>query len=165
MLARCLTESRVKRSVFRRALPRHTRAGSSLSCGFPMARSMYVEFRGHGFWAFDVVSGVFLKHLVDVAALRVTAQREPWLSEAVDRWRFNAVVCDCGLFLDEKWSAEQVRSVIDLATAACNVLLKRDDISAGEMSSWQLLYGEGVFPRGLESVTTASAVRLGRAII
>ena len=67
-----------------------------------MSKTLYVEFRGRGFWAFDVVSGIFLKHLVDVAEARVAVRHEPWLVEAVGHWRFNAVVSDCGLFLDDK---------------------------------------------------------------
>jgi hypothetical protein len=130
-----------------------------------MSKTLYVQFRGHGFWAFDVVSGIFLKHLIDVAAPRTADQHEPWLAEAVDRWRVIAVIGDYVVCLDDNWSAEQIRTVRELATAACDLLSSRSEISAEEMSSWSLLNGEGVFPRGLASVTTASAIRLGRAII
>ena len=130
-----------------------------------MSKTLYVEFRGQGFWAFDVVSGIFLKHLVDVAEARIADQSEPWLVEAVRHWRFNAICGDCGLFLDDNWSDEQVQLVRELAAAACELLSKRREISAEEMLSWSLLDGEGVFPRGYASVTTASAIRLGRAVI
>jgi hypothetical protein len=130
-----------------------------------MSKTLYVDFRGQGFWAFDAVSGIFLKHLIDVAEQRIADQNEPWLADAVDHWRFNAICGDCGLILDENWSAEQVRSVRELATAACALLSQRREISAEEMSSWSLLDGEGVFPRGYASITTESAMRLGRAII
>jgi hypothetical protein len=130
-----------------------------------MSKTLYVDFRGQGFWAFDVVSGIFLKHLIDVAEPRITDRHEPWLAEAVGRWRFNAICGDCGLFLDDTWSPEQVQSVRELAMAACELLSKRREISADEMSSWSLLNGEGVFPRGYASVTTESVIRLGQAII
>ena len=130
-----------------------------------MSKTLYVDFRGQGFWAFDVVSGIFLKHLCDIAESRVADEHEPWLADAVSQWRFNAICGDCGLFLDENWSAEQVRSVMELATAACELLSQRREISAEEMSSWSVLDGEGVFPRGYASVTTESAIRFGRAII
>ena len=52
-----------------------------------MSKTLYVDFRGQGFWAFDVVSGIFLKHLIDVAEPRITDRHEPWLAEAVGRWR------------------------------------------------------------------------------
>lgn len=130
-----------------------------------MSRTLYVDFRGRGFWAFDVVSGIFLKHLVDVASQRIAVQGESWLVEAVERWRFNAVISDCGLFLDDNWSAEQVQSVRELATAACDLLSSRTEISAEEMLSWPLLDGKGVFPRSLASVASESAIRFGRAVI
>lgn len=130
-----------------------------------MSKTLYVEFRGQGFWAFDVVSGIFLKHLLDVADPRIVDRPGQWLAEATSHWRFNAVCGDCGLFLDDNWSAEQVRAVRELATSACELLSQRREISAEEMSSWSLLNGEGVFPRGYESVTTRSAIQLGQAII
>ena len=68
-----------------------------------MSKTLYVDFRGQGFWAFDVVSGIFLKHLIDVAKPRIAERDEPWLTEAVGHWRFNAICRDCGLFLDEDW--------------------------------------------------------------
>ena len=76
-----------------------------------MSKTLFVDFRGQGFWAFDAVSGIFLKHLIDVAEARIADQNESWLAKAVSRWRFNAICGDCGLFLDENWSAEQIRSV------------------------------------------------------
>jgi hypothetical protein len=130
-----------------------------------MSKTLYVEFRGHGFWAFDVVSGIFLKHLVDVTLPCPESQCESWLAEAVESWRATAVISDLGLLLDASWSAEQIRMVTNLANAACDLLSKRREISAEEMLSWQLLDGEGVFPRGLQSVAGESVVRLGRAII
>src|SRR4051812_6826398 len=68
---------------------------------FRMSKTLYVEFRGRGFWAFDAVSGIFLKHLIDVAESCIAGRHEPWLAEAIARWRFNAICGDCGLFLDE----------------------------------------------------------------
>jgi hypothetical protein len=130
-----------------------------------MSKTLYVDFRGQGFRAFDVVSGIFLKYLIDVAEQRITDRDEPWLTAAVRHWRVNATCSDYGLFLADNWSAEQLQSVRELATAACELLSKRREISAEEMSSWSLLNGKGVFPRGYASVTTDSAIRLGRAII
>jgi hypothetical protein len=76
-----------------------------------------------------------------------------------------AFVSDRDLFVDDNWSAEQVQSVRELATAACDLLSNRSEISAEEMSSWPRLDANGVFPRGLPSVAAESAIRLGRAII
>jgi hypothetical protein len=113
----------------------------------------------------DVVSGVFLKHLVDVAERRLAGREEAWLAEAVGRWRFHVVCGDCGLFLDEGWSAEQVEVVRELAVRACEVLSGRGAISAEEMMSWALFEGQGVFPRGYGEVTGEAGARLWRAIV
>jgi hypothetical protein len=37
-----------------------------------MSKTLFVNFRDGGFWAFDVVSAVFLKHLIDVANMTTT---------------------------------------------------------------------------------------------
>jgi hypothetical protein len=130
-----------------------------------MSKTLYVEFRGQGFWAFDVLSAVFLKHLVDAAAPRVDLPSNQWLSDAIRQWRFNALVSDCGFFLDEGWTADQIRTVADVAAEACATLSKRAEIPAEEITSWEMLDDLRVFPRGLPFVTTASASRLGRAVI
>src|SRR6516225_2835961 len=130
-----------------------------------MSKTLFVKFRGRGFWAFDVVSGVFLKHLIDASTPHLERLGYSWLRDAVGHWRFNAVIGDAGLFLDDSWSPEQVATVTGLATAACNELSKRVEIPAEEVESWQLLDDMRRFARGLPSVTTASAIRLGRAII
>jgi hypothetical protein len=130
-----------------------------------MSKTLFVDFRGNGFWAFDVVSAVFLRHLVDVATPYLERPDYGWLGNAVGHWRFNAVVSDCGLFLDDSWSEDQIETFTALATSACDALLKRDKIPAEEIESWQMEDGLRCFARGLPFVTTASAVRLGRALV
>ena len=51
-----------------------------------------MEFRGRGFWAFDVVSGVFLKHLVDAANQLPRLPENGWVGDAVAMWKVNAAV-------------------------------------------------------------------------
>ncbi len=130
-----------------------------------MASALYVDFRGDGFWAYDVVNGILLKHLVDVAELHLAQHYEDWLALAVEQWKFNAVIADCGLYLEDDWSAEQIQTLKKLISVACSELEQEDEISAGEMESWQLLNGAGVFSRGLPAVRTSDAVRLGRALV
>ena len=77
------------------------------NCGFTMSKTLFVNFRDGGFWAFDVVSAVFLKHLIDAANIHLERHDEPCLADAVAHWRFNAVCGDCGLFLDDSWSVER----------------------------------------------------------
>jgi hypothetical protein len=144
------------------------------SYGFFMSKTLFVYFRDRGrergtegFWAFDVVSAVFLKHLVDAATSHLLLQNEAWLADAIGHWRFNAVCGDCGLFLDDSWSIEQIATFTKLAREACSVLSKREEISAEEIQSWQMVEGKDgrCFARGLPALTTASAIRLGEAII
>ncbi len=134
-----------------------------------MSQTLFVHYRDDGFWAFDVVSAVFLKHLIDAATSHLERHDEPWLADSISHWRFNAVCGDLGLYLDEAWSDEQLATFTGLARKACEALSKRDKIAADEIQSWQMLVGDGdkshCFARGLPAVTTASAVRLGEAII
>jgi hypothetical protein len=135
--------------------------------GFTMSKTLFVDWRDDGFWAFDAVSAVFLKHLIDAATSYVERHNEPWLVDAIAKWRFNAVCGDLGLFLDESWSAEQVATFTALAREACVALSKREKIPAEEIQSWQMIDGPDgcCFARGLPFLTTASAIRLGEAII
>jgi hypothetical protein len=132
-----------------------------------MSQTLFVDFRDEGFWAFDVVSAVFLKHLIDAATSHLERQEDAWLADAIGHWRFNAVCGDCGHFLDDSWSIEQIAIFTKLAREACDVLSKRDKIPAEEIQSWEMVEGDDgrCFARGLPAVTTASAIRLGEAII
>jgi hypothetical protein len=132
-----------------------------------MSQTLFVRFRDDGFWAFDVVSAVFLKHLIDATTPHLERHDEPWLADAVAKWRFNAVCGDLGLFLDDSWSHEQITTFTGLARVACDALSKRDKIPAEEIQSWQMIDREDgcCFARGLPAVTTASAMRLGEALI
>jgi hypothetical protein len=130
-----------------------------------MSKSLFVEYRGQGFWAFDVVTSVLLKHLVDVAAPRIPANG-PWLGEVVHKWRVDTILPDCfGVNLDETWSDSQIDVVISLIAEACDVVGQREGIPAAEIEHWGLLDGERLFARGIPVVDTKSVIKLGRAII
>lgn len=140
-----------------------------------MSKTLFVSFRDQrldigteGFWAFDVVSGVFLKHLVDVATAQLLVRHDAWLTDAIEHWRFNAVCGDLGLFLNDSWTPEQIATFTKLAREACDVLAKRESIPAAEIESWQMVDGDYIyrcFARGQPFVTTASAIRFGDALI
>ena len=129
-----------------------------------MSKTQVVEYRGVGFWAYDVAGGIFLKHLIDCAHRHVGQEGTKWLSDCVDQWRINAVLSDFGLHLDEKWSQSQLDVVLSLIDKACGTLEERETISAQEMKAWSILDGEGVFARGTAHFPTAPVVELGRAI-
>lgn len=132
-----------------------------------MSQTLFVNYRDGGFWAYDVVSAVFLKHLIDAATAHLERRDEPWLADAIAKWRFNAVCGDLGLFLDDSWSVEQIATFTALVRKACDALSKRDKIPSEEIQSWQMIDGENgrCFARGLPAVTTASAIRLGEVLI
>lgn len=131
-----------------------------------MSKTLSVQFRGHGFWAFDIVSGVLLKHLIDAAVARDEASdSSSWLAKTVARWRVNAVVSDYGLFLDEGWTQRQCEIVVDLIAGACRVLSERDSIPADEIAAWPILDNQRIFTRGIDPVPTKPVVALGRAVI
>ena len=129
-----------------------------------MSQTKFVEFRGEGFWAFDVVALVFLKHLIDAATQSSEFESNSWLVDVVEHWRVDAVVSDYGIFLDDSWSAAQLTTVSELVTAACRALSERDLIPAREIESWEMIEGHRCFARGLPFVSTAPATSLGRAI-
>jgi hypothetical protein len=131
----------------------------------PMSKTVYVEFRERGFWAFDVVSGVFLKFLIDVAATQHDLADQPWLAVAIKDWRIHAVVSDFALCFDSEWSERQMRIVTELANIACAELSKRDSISASEIESWEMIDDFRIFPRGLPGLATVWPIRFGRAVI
>lgn len=132
-----------------------------------MSQTLFVHWHDDGFWVFDAVSAVFLKHLIDAATAYLEQHDEPWLRNAIPQWRFNAVCGDFGIFLDESWSIAQIATFTELARQACGALSKREKIPAEEIQSWQMIAGDNgrCFARGLPFITTASANRLGEAII
>jgi hypothetical protein len=129
-----------------------------------MSQTLYVEFEGDGFWAYDVGVGVFLKYLIDVARAEEEQQSSKWLDDCIKHWRVNAVVSDFGLWLDPEWTDDQRRIIRSLIDTACLELENSDSISAEEAASWQILDGCGVYSRGAETIATAPAIELGRAI-
>jgi hypothetical protein len=109
------------------------------------------------------VLGVFLKHLLDAAEASPEAEA-PWLEEPMHGWRVAACISDVGYVVDDDWSEEEREKFLRLAEQACAEIGKREWFSAEEMLGWQILDGEGVFPRG-EGLTAASVLELGHATI
>lgn len=127
-----------------------------------MSATVPVSFRGSHFWAFDVGLGIFLKHLLDAARRRAAAENPSWIVDCIRRWRVNRA--EVGLHLDEKWSDDQLRSVVDLIEEACTVLKEKEMISVEERESWNDLDGLGVLSRGRSPFPTGPVVELGEAV-
>ena len=129
-----------------------------------MSKSVFIEYHGQGFWAFDVVASILLKHLVDVATPQ--AHTDPWLNPIVQRWRVATSIPDCyGFELDEQWTEEQVDIVIGLFDAVGRLLGMRDEISSEEIQGWEIQDGGHIFARGLPFVRTRPVINLGLAIV
>ncbi|MCO6045730.1 hypothetical protein NG895_17670 [Aeoliella sp. ICT_H6.2] len=127
-----------------------------------MSKTAFVEFRGDGFWAYDVALGMLFKQVIDHAVSLGT--ESDWLQKLIQQWRFNAVVADCGLYLDDDWSQDQFATVDDLLQQACRTLAEHGHFTAEEMSGWNILEGQGVFDRGHGGYHTAPVIELGQAI-
>lgn len=129
-----------------------------------MSKIQFVRYAAHGFWAYDVALGIFLKHLVDAAEASDQAST-PWLSNAISSWRLVACISDYGLTLDASWSEAQRQTLIALAEDACVRLAKRTSIPVEEIVSWPLLDDLRIVSRGETEVLTAPVVELARAVI
>src|SRR5262249_1472501 len=116
-------------------------------------------YADHGFWAYDVALGVFLKYLIDAAVAA------PSLSAQVSTWRAAACTQDIGLTLETDWSDEQRQGFVTLGEDGCPRLAARDSIPAEEIMNWRLLEDERIFLRGAKEVSTAPVVELGHAVI
>ena len=129
-----------------------------------MSKTLYVRYRGDGFWAYDVAVGVFLKHLIDSAMAHANKEDALWLMPCVEQWRVNAIVSDLGLHLDEEWSDAQRQTVYGLIEEACNQLEARHSIPWDAMKDWDILDGQGVRSRGSTQFPTAPVVELAHAV-
>ena len=74
-----------------------------------MSKTLFIKFRGNGFWAYDVATGIYLKHLIDAATRRESKENTDWLPACIEAWR-TIVVSDYGLYLDESWRGERASS-------------------------------------------------------
>ena len=117
-----------------------------------MSATQYVRYRDRGFWAYDIVLGVFLKYLIDVVeATRCSCAS--FLDEAIRHWRL-APIANFGLHLEKSWTAPQRQNVIDFAKEACARLATRDSIPMEEILGWPFADGRRLFHRGLKEVRT-----------
>jgi hypothetical protein len=128
-----------------------------------MSATKSVTYGHQGFWAYDIVLGVFLKYLIDV--VEETGQAHtPFLAEAIASWRL-AAIYDFGVGFEESWTPLQRQSIITFAEEACAKLASRESISTEEIAGWTFTGHERVFHRGLKEVCTAPVIELGRAMI
>lgn len=130
-----------------------------------MSKASHVEFRGYGFWAYDVVYAVFLKYLIDAANEETSSNAEGWLQEAVSHWRINAAVSDLGVYLNDDWTQEQVDIVIDLCRKAVKAIRSRGDIPVYEIASVPICNDLYIDTRGHDPVPFEPVARFGDAMV
>jgi len=130
-----------------------------------MSRSLYINFRDDGFWAYDVPSSVFLKFLVDAANDRMAAGTEQWLSNAVCNWRVTAAISELSHYADDEWSQSQIDIVVELCRTTINAIRRGGDIPAYEIESWPILDEHRICTRGHDSVPCEPVARLGEAFV
>jgi hypothetical protein len=130
-----------------------------------MSKTTPVEFRGHGFWAFDVSLSILLAELIDVAEALGPEQRPPWLAGALPTLRVHAAVNDLMFPPDLGLEDGQLNELIGLLAEASARLHQRRTVTAAEAAQWRVLDGHTVLWRSAAAVETAPIAELGEAII
>jgi hypothetical protein len=122
-----------------------------------------VKYGDRGFWVYDIILGVFVKHLVDT--IEATGySRAPFLDEALCTWRL-APFLDIGFPFEKSWTALQRQNVISCIEEVCSRLATRDVIPMDEIVRWSFGGESRLFHRGLKEVRTSVVVELGSAIV
>jgi len=130
-----------------------------------MSRSLYINFRDNGFWAYDVPSSVFLKYLIDAATDRLATGTDQWLIATVQHWRVSAAISDLSHYAEDEWSQSQIDTVIEMCRSATDAIRWRVGIPAAEIESWPILDDQRIFARGHDPVPCEPVARLGDAFI
>jgi len=126
-----------------------------------MSRSVFVGFKGDGFWAYDVVSSTYLGFLTSAANVLATDKQQYWLEEAVRAWHINMEISDYGLHLDEDWSESQLETVRELCRFAIKKIRGADTILWSDIEMWPIL----PVRRGHDSIPSEPVAGFGEAII
>lgn len=129
-----------------------------------MSCTQYIEFRGAGFWVFDVVSSVFLKFLMNAAEEQITANPEDWLRESISHWRINATTTDFGFYLNDDWTEAETAVVIAMCRAAIEAIRVRGNISAVDLQSQPILDDLFIDTRGIDLIPSQPIIKFGEAV-
>jgi hypothetical protein len=130
-----------------------------------MSQTLFIEYRGRGFWTYDVVPHVFLKCIIDAAMPRSVEPDGTWLADVIRRWRVQAVVSDYSMHLDDGWTQSQVEVFRSLIDIACRRLEEREAIPAAEIEAWEILDDLRICARGMKAVPTKPVIQFGRAVM
>ena len=127
-----------------------------------MSKTVFVNFRGDGFWAYDVVSSIFANFLVD-AATKLDI-RDEWIAETIHHWRVNAIVSDFGFYLDDNWTPDHILVVQKLCDAASSSIRTLGDFEAETVQSWTQIDGGSICTRDHDLIPCEPIARLGDSI-
>ena len=130
-----------------------------------MSKTTPVQFRGRGFWAFDVSLSILLAELIDTAEALGPDQRPPWLAGALPTLRVHAAVADLAFSPDLGLEDGQLDEVVALIAEASRRLRQRRTVTAAEAVQWRVLDNHTVLWRSADAVDTAPIAELGEAII
>lgn len=128
-----------------------------------MTRTAGVRFRGVRFWVYDVVGGIYLKHLVDAATER--EDRSDWLNQAIEGWRVAACVTELASYANEEWDSNQVETVIDLCLEAIQAIERQEVFTSLEIEAWPVHEELRIRARGHEEIPSRPIVAFGHAFI
>jgi hypothetical protein len=125
---------------------------------------MLVEFRGKGFWAYDVVGAILLKHMIDAAQQVTQLSDKSWLQDVITQWQISAGVPDYGFYLDDNWSDAQIYLIQNLLNKVQAQLSHRDYFTETEIQAWQLVDDLQICARGHDVIPTRSVIRFGQGV-
>lgn len=129
-----------------------------------MSATKYVTYGDRGFWAYDIVLGVFVKHLIDAIEAMAGYSHAPFLDKALLHWRL-APFLDIGFHFEKSWTELQRQNVIAFTEQACARLATRNSIPTEEIVNWSFGGDLRLFHRGLTEVRTAPVIELGRQLL
>jgi len=127
-----------------------------------MSKTVFVEFRDDGVWAYDVVSSIFANFIA--AAAKELDDRDEWIAESIHNWRVNAIVSDYGFHLDGNWSPDQIHLVRNLCNQASESIRKSGEFDAETVQSWKQINGGAICTRDHHVIPSEPIARFGDAI-
>ena len=127
-----------------------------------MSKTVFVEFRDDGFWAYDVASSIFANFIAEAASKMNDSDK--WITESIHNWRVNAIVSDYGFYLDDNWSSDQIHMVRDLCHQASEAIRKFGELDGETIQSWKQINGGSIDTRGHDVIPSEPIARLGDAI-
>jgi hypothetical protein len=130
-----------------------------------VSKTQFVDFRGAGIWAIDVICSVFLKYLIDAGAERVDSGADKWLADTLEKWRLNAIISEFGLYLDNNWSPSQIDTITDMCRQVSDELLKLGSIPASELEECRILDELGISAGNVDPIPCEPVVRFVGAVM